>query len=91
MIDTDLPFTKEDYGNLRDMMQVVKNMDAKLDNLSMAIQTCQANCSDRREKVSKRISVLEDFRTQVLAYAVTLSVLITIAGNWIFTHFFGGT
>lgn len=64
MDDNDLPFTKEDYGNLREMMQTVKNMDGKLDTLATTISQCQNNCSGRRSKVDARIKTLETEREQ---------------------------
>lgn len=69
----------------------VKNLGREMGEIKTGIQSCQNNCKENREKVSKRIAVLETFRTQVLAYVVAASAVITIAGNWIFSIIFGGS
>jgi hypothetical protein len=89
--DESVSFTKEDFAALRETVTVVKGMSDKIDALTASIQQCQINCGNRREKVDKRVTALEDFRTQVVAYTVAASLVISLVGNWVVTKIFGGS
>ena len=83
----DLTFSKEDYAALRETAITVKNLDEKIDKLTVAISACQSNCSDRRDKIDKRVRSLETFRTQILATCSTISLAVTLGGGWVMSHF----
>lgn len=71
MDGTDLPFTKQDFRDLRDAIAAVKNLDDKLDTkfegindkidaLTTSVIGCQATCAGRRERIDTRVKSLEE-------------------------------
>jgi len=70
MIGTELPFTKEDFKDLRDTIAAVKGLDEKIetgfkntnekiDALAGSIGACQTNCSGRRTRYDARLDAVE--------------------------------
>ena len=65
-----LPFTKEDFRDLRDTIAAVKGLDEKIetgfrntnekiDALAGSIGACQTNCSGRRNRFDERLTTVE--------------------------------
>jgi hypothetical protein len=70
MVGTGLPFTKEDFRDLRDTIAAVKGLDEKIesgfkntnekiDGLATSIAACQTNCSGRRTRYNERLEAVE--------------------------------
>jgi len=68
-----------------------KSLMREIGSIKGGIQSCQGNCRESREKVGSRLRVIEDFRTQILAYTVAASLIISLVGNWVVSKLFGGS